>query len=339
MQHLSPGLIEAFAQDNPERLRALRALNMKSVITVPLVARGNSFGALAFVSLDGSPLFTTADLQLAEALALRAALSIDNARLYLLVQRALQARDEVLGIVAHDLRCPLNAIVLGAQFLGRSGRECADARDSVATIRLSAERMNRMIQDLLDIARIEAGQLGIDRSRVPTRELILDAVAAQKPIAAAASLQLHMEVAHDVPDIWADRNRLLQVFDNLIGNAIKFTAPKGRITIGATPKADQLHFSVVDTGVGIDSDGLSHVFDRFWQARKGKHRGAGLGLPIARGIVEAHGGRIWVESALGVGTSFFFTIPSTTVADLGQMGGESLLRPTSAGPPTLLPEP
>jgi len=314
-QHLSPDLIEAFVQDDPERLRALRAIHPKSVIMVPLVARGNRLGALV---LAASRPFTAEDLQLAEALALRAALAIDNARLYRLAQRTLRARDEVLGIVAHDLRNPLNAIVLSAQFLGRSGAERADARDSVAAIRRSAERMNRMIQDLLDIARIEAGQLGIDRSCVPTRELILDAVEAQKPIAAAASLQLQMEVAHDVPDIWAGRNRLLQAFDNLIGNAIKYTAPGGRITIGAAPNVDQVRFWVADTGVGIDSDSLLHIFDRFWQARKGEHQGAGLGLPIARGIIEAHGGRIWVESDLGVGTAFFFTIPSAIAADLDQ---------------------
>jgi signal transduction histidine kinase len=195
-----------------------------------------------------------------------------------------------------------------------------------------------MIQELLDIACIEAGQLGIDRSRVPARELILDAAESQKPIAAAASLELQIEVAHDVPDIWADRNRLLQVFDNLIGNAIKFTAPGGSIAIGAAPKADQVQFWVV-AGVGIDSDGLLHVFDRFWQARKGEYHGAGLGLPIARGIVEAHGGRIWVESALGVGTAFFFTIPSATAAGLGQVEGASFPRPTGAGPPNSSPNP
>jgi signal transduction histidine kinase len=339
MQQLSPDVIDGFAQGSPERLRALRAINPKSVITVPLVARGNSFGALAFVSVASSAPFTTEDLQLAEALALRAALSIDNARLYRLAQRALQARDEILGIVAHDLRSPLNAIVLNAQLLGRSGGARADAQDSVAAIGRAAERMSRMIRDLLDIACIEAGQLGIDRSSVPTRELILDAVEAQKSMAAAASLELQVEVTHDVPDVWADRNRLLQVFDNLIGNAIKFTAPGGRVAIGAALKADQVHFWVVDTGVGIDRDDLLHLFDRFWQARKGEYHGAGLGLPIARGIVEAHGGRISVESTLGVGTGFFFTIPSASAADLGPAEGAAFPLPAGAGPPNSSPAP
>jgi signal transduction histidine kinase len=322
-KYLSPDLIKAFAQDNPERLRALHAINPKSMIAVPLVARGNLLGALAFLSSAASPMFTTEDLQLAEALALRAALSIDNARLYRVARRALRTRDEVLCIVAHDLRSPLNTIVLGAQLLGRIVGDRADSRGSVATIRHSAERMNRMIQDLLDVARIEAGQLGIDPCRVQTRELILDAVEAHKPMVAATALELQIEVAHDVPDIWADRNRLLQVFDNLIGNAIKFTAPVGCITIGASSKADQLEFWVADTGVGIDSDGLSHVFDRFWQKRKGERHSAGLGLPIARGIVEAHGGRIWVESAWGAGAAFFFTIPCAKAPGLiGSLPGE-----------------
>ena len=170
--------------------------------------------------------------------------------------------------------------------------------------------MNRLIGDLLDVSLIEAGQLGIERARVSTRQLLTDCAEAQRPLAASASLDLRLELADDLPDVWGDQHRLLQVLENLVGNAIKFTPVEGRITVGAAPRDGEVLFWVADTGCGISPDGLPHVFDRFWQARKGAHHGAGLGLPITRGIIEAHGGRIWVESTLGRGSVFFFTVPA-----------------------------
>jgi signal transduction histidine kinase len=319
MESLSPETVDSFAQGSPERLRALRALDPKSAITVPLVVDGKTFGALAFVSSASSRRFTADDLRLAEALAHRAALVIEKARLYRVAQQALQARDEVLGIVAHDLRNPLNAIILKAALLKRlPGQREPRFRDTVLSIDRSAVRMNRMIEDLLDIARVEAGRLVVERTRVPVGQLICDAVEAQKPIAAAASLDLRLEVARDVPDVWADRDRLLQVFDNLVGNALKFTPPGGHIRVGASAlNEDEVQFWVADAGVGIAAEDLPHVFDRFWQAHKGQRRGTGLGLTIVKGIIEAHAGRIWVESAIGIGTTFFFALPAAvqTVGD------------------------
>jgi len=141
-------------------------------------------------------------------------------------------------------------------------------------------------------------------------QLIGDAVEAQKSIAAAASVDLRLEVARDVLDVSADRDRLLQVFDNIIGNALKFTPPGGHIRVGAALNEHKVRFWVADTGIGIATEDLPHVFDRFWQARKGERRGTGLGLAIVKGIIEAHGGRIWVESVLGMGTTFFFALPA-----------------------------
>ena len=327
MESLSPETVVSFAQDNPERLRALRAIDPKSAITVPLMADEKVFGMLALVSSAASRRFTADDLRLAEALAHRASLAIEKARLYRTAQRARQARDEVLGIVAHDLRSPLHAIILEAEFLKDSlGEQEPDFHDAALSIHRSAMRMNRMIQDLLDITRVEAGGLVVERSRVPVSQLICDAVEAQKSIAAAASVDLRLEVARDVPDVWADRDRLLEVFDNLVGNALKFTPPGGHIRVGAALNEDEVQFWVADTGVGIDSEDLPHLFDRFWQARKRERRGTGLGLPIAKGIIEAHGGRIWVESALGRGTTFFFALPATdqTVGDSVQAAQQTL---------------
>jgi len=319
LESLSPETVDSFAQGSPERLRALRAFDPKSAITVPLVVDGKTFGALVFVSSASSRRFTADDLRLAEALAHRAALVIEKARLYRVAQQALQARDEVLGIVAHDLRNPLSTIVVQAELLKLPrGEQEPGFRDVALSIYRSAVRMSRMVQDLLEIARIESGHFLVERSRVPVSQLICDAVNSQEFIAAAASVDLRLEVARDVPDVWADRDRLLQVFDNLVGNAIKFTPPGGHIRVGAAaPNEDEVQFWVADAGVGIAAEDLPHVFDRFWQAHKGERRGTGLGLTIVKGIIEAHAGRIWVESAMGIGTTFFFALPAAvrTVGD------------------------
>jgi signal transduction histidine kinase len=144
---------------------------------------------------------------------------------------------------------------------------------------------------------------------VPVREVVSDVLEAQRQLADASALSVQLEMAAELPDVWADRDRLLQIFENLIGNAVKFTEAGGVIVVGAAPSDDDVLFWVADTGGGIAEEDVPHVFDRFWQARKDGRRGAGLGLPIVKGLVEAHGGRIWVESTLGRGSIFSFTLP------------------------------
>jgi signal transduction histidine kinase len=170
--------------------------------------------------------------------------------------------------------------------------------------------MDHLIRDLLDVTRMEAGRLSIEHSRLLTAPIVSDAVETQKALATSSSLDLKVELSPGLPDIWADRDRLLQVFENLIGNALKFTEAGGRIMVGASPRNGEVLFWVADTGPGIAYEDLPHLFDRFWQARETRTAGAGLGLPIAKGIVEAHGGHIWVESTKGQGTTFFFTLPA-----------------------------
>jgi signal transduction histidine kinase len=170
--------------------------------------------------------------------------------------------------------------------------------------------MIRIIEDLLDVTRMEAGGLTIEHSRLSAAQVATDAVDAQRGLASSRSLELRLELPPELPDIRADRDRLLQVFENLIANAIKFTPAGGRITVGATRQEADVLFWVRDTGPGIAVEDQPHLFDRFWQARSTTGRGgAGLGLPIVKGIVEAHGGRVSVESAPGSGSAFLFTIP------------------------------
>jgi PAS domain S-box-containing protein len=304
LPRLSEEMIASFAQ-NDEHLAALRAASIHSMVAVPLVAHLRLCGAIAFISSSESREYGSAELRLAEELARRAALSIENARLYRAASRASQARDDILGIVAHDLRNPLNNILMQASLLRGEGNA-----KPAAAIERAASRMDHLIRDLLDVTRMEVGRLSVEPSCVAARQVVVESVESQAPLAAAASLELRLALRSDLPDIWADRDRLLQIFENLIGNALKFSKPHGVIDVGAEPRRGEVLFWVMDTGSGIATEHIPHLFDRFWRARTHEPRGAGLGLPIVKGLVEAHGGRIWVRSTPGRGSTFLFTIPT-----------------------------
>ena len=302
IRNVTPDIIGSWARNQEDRA-VLEAAGIRSAIVVPLIARGMARGFVVLLSLSRP--FVEADLRVVEDVTQRAALILDNARLFAAATRAIQARDDLLGVVAHDLRNPLAAIASLAAVLEAKKTEGEIAEELAA----AANRMNRLIADLLDVTRMEAGHLSLKQERLPAGEVIADALEGQTPLASAASLELRLETAPYLPDVWADRDRLLQVFENLIGNAVKFTEPGGRITLGAVERQGEVIFSVSDTGCGIADTYLPHVFDRFWQVPGTERRGMGFGLAIVKGIVEAHGGRIWVQSAPGQGTTFFFTMP------------------------------
>lgn len=306
--HATEEVLASFAQSE-EHLALIHACDPTSLMAVPMLVYDKLVGVLGLVTSRGSRTFATADLRLAEELARRAALSIENARLYRTARRAVQARDDVLGIVAHDLRNPLNVVRLHAQLLRMHDAAAERAADAIDR---SAQRMDRLIEDLLDVSRLEAGRLQVEPTRVSAADLVNDATEAQRPLAERAGLTLALDIPDGLPDIWADRGRIMQVLDNLVGNALKFTARGGRIEVSAALHDNAVELAVRDTGAGLSSDAAGHVFDRFWQVRRADRRGAGLGLAIARGIVEAHGGRIWVESEVGRGTTFRFTVPVAT---------------------------
>jgi signal transduction histidine kinase len=195
------------------------------------------------------------------------------------------------------------------QRLGRHALSEKELGDAVEMMRRQARRMNRLIQDLLDVARIEAGALALQPAPVRVSEVLNEVVIAQRSIAGEATIDLRCHAPEDLPLVLADRDRLVQVLDNLVMNALKFTGPKGAIAISARHNGPEILFSVADSGTGISPEQASHLFNRFWQAKHGDRRGAGLGLAIVKGIVEAHGGRIWVESVVGQGTAFYFSVP------------------------------
>jgi PAS domain S-box-containing protein len=315
MEEVTAEYLESIAQSD-EHLRALRELDPSSFMALPLVVHGRLLGAMILVDTTGPRRYSPSERVLAEEVARRAAYAVENARLYRAARRATQARDDVLGIVAHDLRNPLGIIHMQALLLRRHDVDPEHgARKPAETIERAVARMNRLIQDLLDVTRMEAGRLSVDRARVSIGHVLAESVEAQMPLAASASLELRLDVARDLPEVLADRHRLLQVFENLIGNAIKLTQPGGRITVGVAPRDGEALVWVADTGPGIAANDLPHLFDRFWQAPRAGRRGAGLGLPIVKGIVDAHGGRVWVESTPERGSTFFFTIPTAPRAE------------------------
>jgi signal transduction histidine kinase len=282
----------------------------RALIVMPLVSRGQTIGIAAAISTDSRP-FTRADLPLFAELARRASLSIDNARLYLESQQAVRAREEVLAIVSHDLRNPLSAVSLGASLLQMSEGIADEDREQIDTIVVSAKRMNRLIADLLDVTRLEGGKrLPIEPASVKVSDLLGEAENLFRAQAGAAKVTMVYTADPELPPVYADRHRVMQVVSNLIGNSMKFTPPGGRINVSATLRRDddEVLFAVADSGPGIPKENLSDIFSPYWQAKRTERMGAGLGLPIAKGIVEAHGGRIWAESEPGLGSQFYFTL-------------------------------
>jgi chemotaxis family two-component system sensor kinase Cph1 len=263
------------------------------------------------VRLRSQP-WTESNLEAADDLR-RRAIEVDIARRFLGEQRAVRARNELLAVVSHDLRGPLSAVLLQAEVmlhLTRGGDQDGAhvLHGSAERIRRSAAHMKALTDDLLDLASIEAKRFSLHLKSVESREVVEEAMLAASPLAEAKRITLAVELL-DMPRVEADPERIFRVLSNLLGNAIKFTPDGGHITVRAERTGDHLSIAVKDTGPGIAADQLPHVFDRYWKAQSSSQAGAGLGLYIASGIVEAHGGKIWAESPAGGGATLTFTLP------------------------------
>lgn len=285
----------------------LRAANARSILAVPVQVGDRCHGVLRIWS--SSRIYEPRDLALMEEIGRRCALFIENARLHRAEQLAIRTRDEILGVVAHDLRNPLGVILLEVARMAKSKDADEQMLQTTSRIDRSARRMHRIINDLLDIVGLDGGKMSLELAVLPVAQLISEAVDAQAPLFLRAMLEYRMEVADGLPLICVDRHRMLQVFDNLVGNAIKFSKAGQTITIGAKRKDDEVLVWVRDQGVGIEPENWTRIFDRFWHGDTRNGAGTGLGLAIVKGIVELHGGRVWVESRVGDGSTFYFTIP------------------------------
>lgn len=223
-----------------------------------------------------------------------------------------KAREEILEIVAHDLRNPLNLVKVGAGLLARAAKTGLDPEkvlDLTGSFQRACKRMERLIADLLDLGALEHGELRLVRGPAEATRLVDEVIIEMRAMADDKGVELHLE-RPDIPTVVdCDKDRVVQVLENLIGNAIKFT-PKGKaVTVRLVADGADARFEIEDQGPGIPDEVLPHVFDPFYRAQQSTGRGLGLGLTIALGIVRAHRGAIWAESEKGKGATFVFTMP------------------------------
>jgi signal transduction histidine kinase/DNA-binding NarL/FixJ family response regulator len=300
----------AWARDAAE-LQLLREVGLRSAMIVPVSIRGRVYGAMTLAAV-GFRRYGPEDLALADEIARRLATALDNSRLHRETQRAVRAREDVLAVVSHDLRSPLQTISLAAYAAVRGVEQCGaecTLRRPLETIQRAARSANVLLQDLLDMAAIRAGRLAIRIATEDAGALIAEAVQAHEALALAKGLSLASRGAAAAAAVLCDRERVQQILSNVLANAVRECASGARIELSLHADERFATFTVADSGPGIPQEALPLVFEAYWSSAKRRGRGTGLGLFISKGIVEAHGGRMWIESRLGEGTSVRFTIP------------------------------
>ena len=224
-------------------------------------------------------------------------------------KRAVQDRDDLMTIVTHDLRSPLNAIRIASDELGDPELDPEERKVMVGAIQRSLRRADRLIEDLLDVSRIEAGRVTLTRTRVATKDLLERSMKDHETQAREAGIEIKIDIKENAGMVLADRDRILQVLNNLIANAMRYARDSGVLTLSAEDGGDFVLLSIADRGPGIAEELLPNIFNRFAQARQQRRAGAGLGLAIAKGLIETHGGTISVKSVTGQGTKFTFSLP------------------------------
>lgn len=304
----------AQASRNPSYIDGIRAMNPQAALFLPLVARGQLIGVLSLFRSTRE--FDRDDRGFADDLGRLAALALDNSRLLDSVRGSLRAREEMVGVVSHDLRNPVAAIrMLSGALLRGSDNSAPASKESLALIAEAADQMDALIGDLLDVTRLEAGMLVIAPEAVDASALLNEALRTLQPLMDQKRIELAIRIGANLPKVVADIERIQQALSNLIGNAIKFTPTGGKVVIEALADSDKVTVSIADTGIGISEEDLPRVFDRYWQSTRTNRQGAGLGLAIAKGIIESHGGNLWLESRIGKGTVAQFSLP---VANAGR---------------------
>lgn len=299
-------------------------------LVVSLRDEDQILGALVLLRGPGRPEFDQEDVlqaralgDLASAALRRALLTEERDRQRQAAENAVRARDEVLAIVSHDLRNPLNAIVVGAQALLSMDVSRDQQEPMLQIIRRNAGRMDRLIQDLLDASRIQGGrQLKVEPAPLALLPAVEEACQAVSVRTKSTMQNVIWQVPLDLPIVSADRDRLIQVLGNLLDNALRFTPEGGTVAVRARGEGEWVRVEVADTGPGIPERHVRHLFEPFYQAREASRNTSGLGLAIAKGIVEAHGGRIGVQTAEGRGSTFWFTLPVATAA--GEAEGQAV---------------
>ena len=296
---------------SPAHEEFLRELQLRSLMRIPIRDGEGLLGVLSLARINDDRPYTDADLNLAISIGGRLTATLRNARLYSELQQAVRMRDEVTSIVSHDLRNPVHTVRMASSMLLDIGdrMDSEAGRKNLTVIQRSALNMSRLLDDLLDVAKSEAGSFSIEATATDVGSIMSTTVEQFRLQAVERGIELSAAIPESLPPAHADGARVAQVLSNLTGNALKFTSQGGEVRLSATVAGDEIIIAVADTGIGIAAENVAHVFDRFWQAKRASRASAGLGLAIAKSIVEAHGGRIWVESTEGRGTTFQFTLP------------------------------
>jgi signal transduction histidine kinase len=289
---------------------------------VALVHHGSMLGKLV-VAADVARRFGEREIGIATAVAAHAADAVDRARAQereraarIAAEDASRAREEILSIVSHDLRNPLSAILMAAGSLLRIDgvdARAQRARTHAQRVQRNVERMTRLIDDLVDFTAISTGRLLLKKADHAPDDIVRAVVDLFQTLAEPRGLRLAADVAEALPHLRCDHDRVVQAIANLVSNAMKVTGPGGSILIAAALHERNIVFAVKDTGPGIKPDEIDRVFDRYWRTSAVTYKGTGLGLSIARGIVEAHGGKIWAESTFGEGAKFIFSVPGVVL--------------------------
>jgi signal transduction histidine kinase len=317
-----PLLVESVEADllattitDPRHAEVVEQLGMLSLMMMPLVARDRALGAMALISSDTTRRFSEQDLALVEDIAAHGALALDNALLYEEARKANRTKSDLLAVVSHDLRTPLNAVIGYAELLNMGIPEPVPdaARERLQRIRTSAKHLLYLLDDLLSFARLEAGHEEPHLQDVDVRNVIREMAAVVEPLAFAAGLQFALDMPQHPVIIRTDPDKLRQVLVNLGGNAVKYTK-EGRIRVALRENGvNRIAVDVSDTGIGIAPEHLDQIFEPFWQVdpdRRGHDAGTGLGLSVVRELARLLGGEVSVESTLGKGSTFTVRVPS-----------------------------
>jgi signal transduction histidine kinase len=301
-------LLSQWAVDDAH-LAMLRQLRVSSLMEVPLMARGRALGVVLLGASESRRVFSPEDLTLAEELARRSAVSIDNQRVYADAREGITRRENLMAMISHDLGTPLTAVQMSAKLLSKHPHEQISVDRHVQTVLRASQRMGRLVRDLLDFTALGAGQLSIDKNPANLADIVTEAVESFRSPLQSVGITLALDVDQDLPRLICDRGRIVEVVENLLSNALKATATGGTITVRAKRRDQAVDIVVADSGSGIPAEDLPHIFERYYRGHEARGTGFGLGLAIACSIVESHGGRIRVESMVGKGSTFTVTLP------------------------------
>jgi signal transduction histidine kinase len=314
----------------PEHLELLRRFGVRSFQMVPLRSRGRTLGLLTMGSFTGRQ-YDEHDLALAQDVAARAGLALDNAMLYRTAQEADRLKEDFLATLSHELRTPLNALLGWMHIMKMPTADEATRKRAIDSIERNARAQAVLINDLLDVSRAMRGKLHVESRPVDLSAVILAAIDSMRPAIRARDLDINLSIGALTGQVSGDSDRLHQVMWNLLANAVKFTRPGGRIDVTVEETSETVRITVSDNGMGIDPAFLPHVFERFRQADSSTTRaqaGLGLGLAIVRNLVDLHGGTVTAHSAgLDQGARFVLTLPTRQAPELSAEFRAAVLDP------------